>query len=474
MNYQEIAAKILKLVGGKSNILTFTNCMTRLRIELKEDVDFQAIKKVESVLGVVKDGKWIQIVVGPGHAQRLCQAFSKETGLDASTPIEQDLDALAEDTKAKIKSKQKTSVHAVFRSIGNIFIPIIPGFIACGLIIAIANVLKMTSPSVLSNGWFLLFASLGGIIGGALHLVAGYNAAKEFGGTPILGLLAGALIYLPQLNGIAATATAEAQPLIVPFVDITLRAGFGGIIGVIMSAFIFTVIEKQVRKIVPPSLDLFLVSFLTLLLGAFATFIIIMPISAFLMKLINFVLIDFALKQGGIIGGFLLSSLFLPLVMLGIHQGLIPIHAQLIAEHGYTVLLPILALAGAGQVGMAIAIYIKTKDKRLKKIISSALPIGFLGIGEPLIYGVSLPLFYPFITACLGAGFGGALVAFITSQVADVGALAMGISGWVLVPLIANGMWLWYVAGLITAYAGGFVLTYFFGFKEEMIERLNK
>ncbi|MDR1095231.1 MAG: PTS transporter subunit EIIC [Spirochaetaceae bacterium] len=461
MNYEQIAKEILQAAGGVKNITSFTNCMTRLRLEVADQsaVDAKAIKAVEGVLGVVP-GDQLQIIFGPGHAQRLRDAFAKVSGIAASAEVDGGIRDVAGETRAKVKAKQQTSLHAAFRHIGNIFIPIIPGFIACGLITAVANVWKTLAPGVVTHPWFILFAAMGGAIGGALHLVTGYNSSKEFGGSPILGLLAGAINYLPALGGV-----------VVPILGITLAPSYGGVLGVVFTAYIYTVIEKAVRKAVPAALDLFLVSFITVILGSVAAFIVIMPLSALLMKGITFVLIDFALRQGGIIGGFLLSSLFLPLVMLGIHQGLTPVHAQLIAEHGFTELLPILALAGAGQVGMAIAVFVKTKDKKLKGIISSALPIGFLGIGEPLIYGVSLPLFYPFITACAGAGFGGALLGFAASTGAEVGAKAMGVSGVLLLPLIDK--WYWYLGGLVVSYIAGFILTWFFGFKESMLERLK-
>ncbi|MDR2870498.1 MAG: PTS transporter subunit EIIC, partial [Deferribacteraceae bacterium] len=321
--------------------------------------------------------------------------------------------------------------------------------------------------------WFLAFAAIGTLVGGLLHIIVGYNASREFGGMPIMGAIAGAFIYSPALNGVAAIGDLPAKLLTVPLFGVDLRASLGGVIGVIFAAFLFAWLEKRIRRFVPATLDLFIVPFLTMVIGAAVTMFVVMPISALIMKGVTFILVDLALKQWGAIGGYLLSASFLPLVMLGIHQGLTPIHAQLITEQGYTVLLPILACAGAGQVGMAIAVYVKTKNDRLKKLISNALPIGVLGIGEPLIYGVSLPLFYPFITACLGAGFGGMLIGLITSTVGDVGAMAIGPSGVVLISLIANGMWYWYLLGILTAYVGGFTLTYLFGFKESMLERLK-
>ncbi|MDR2860442.1 MAG: PTS transporter subunit EIIC [Elusimicrobiota bacterium] len=466
MNYQQQAQEILNFAGGKENISSFTNCMTRLRIDLidKSNVDTNAIKQLEGVMGIVA-GDQLQIIVGPGHAQRLREAFEKVSGMLGGEVVDAQIRDVADETKAAIKAKQKTSLHAAFRHIGNIFMPIIPGFIACGLVTAITNVLKAVNPEIAVHPWFLLVAGIGSIIFGILAVIVGYNSAREFGGSPILGAIAASLIYLPQLGAVSKILTVSSQPL--------LGVGYGGIIGVIFAAFIFATIEKRVRKIIPAALDLFLVPLITLILGSLITFFIIMPISAILMKGITYVLIDLALQKGGVFGGYILSATFLPLVMLGIHQGLTPIHAQLIKDVGYTVLLPVLAQAGAGQVGMAMAVYIKTKDKKLKSIISSALPIGFLGIGEPLIYGVSLPLFYPFITACLGAGFGGALITFFSNHGDKIGASAFGLSGLLMIPLIANKMWFYYLLGIIASYIGGFVLTYLFGYKEEYLEKLK-
>src|SRR5699024_797060 len=130
-------------------------------------------------------------------------------------------------------------------------------------------------------------------------------------------------------------------------------------------------------------------------------------------------------------------------------------------------LLPIIAMAGGGQVGAAFAIYLKTKDNRLKKTVSNALPVGILGIGEQLIYGVVLPLGRPFITACLGAGFGGA---FLSWQ--SIVAISVGPAGLALRQLIARRHYLNYIVGLLISYSGGSVLTYFFGCKDRIVSRL--
>lgn len=170
-----------------------------------------------------------------------------------------------------------------------------------------------------------------------------------------------------------------------------------------------------------------------------------------------------------VLSGYILAAVFLPMVLLGLHHGLIPLYAIQLENMGGVSLFPVLAMAGAGQVGAAIAIYLKAKktdNKKLKQIISGALPAGILGIGEPLIYGVTLPLGKPFITAGLGAGFGGAFVMF-----QNVMAGAWGPSGITAIPLMKPGSMLSYFMGLVIAYIGGFVVTHFF-IDEKEVEQL--
>ncbi len=153
------------------------------------------------------------------------------------------------------------------------------------------------------------------------------------------------------------------------------------------------------------------------------------------------------------------------MVMFGLHQILTPIHLEMIKNSGSTLLLPILAMAGAGQVGAALALWVKCrKNAQLREMIKGALPVGILGIGEPLIYGVTLPLGRPFITACIGGGIGGAVIGLI----GHIGAISIGPSGVALIPLITNGGKWGYILGLLAAYVGGFIATYFFGITKEM------
>lgn len=137
---------------------------------------------------------------------------------------------------------------------------------------------------------------------------------------------------------------------------------------------------------------------LTLLITGFATYFILQPVGGWLSDGVVY-FFQTMISYGGALAGLVLAGTFLPLVMTGLHQGLTPIHMEFLNTTKENPLLPILAMGGAGQVGAAFAVYLKTKNTKLRNIIKGALPVGLLGIGEPLIYGVTLPLGRPSLPA---------------------------------------------------------------------------
>lgn len=437
----ELSTTLIDLLGGKENITNLYNCMTRLRVTLKDKgkADIDKIKELEEVSGIV-DGDEFQIILGPGKAEKTRRAMEEALG-----EIEQ--------FEASPAQKKKGAKYFL-RKIGNIFIPLIPALVASGLINGIVN-FSVNSGVNPELTWVQLLQFIGEAFFTIIGVLVGFNTAKEFGGTPALGAISGALIFNPALDEM----TLFGEELV---------SGRGGLFAVLISAALMAIVEKQVRKFVPNALDLIVTSTITLLIVGLITVIGLQPVGALLSSGITSG-IDWVLSIGGPFAGAVLASTFLPLVMVGLHHGLTPIHLDYIQNIGYTPILTILAMAGAGQVGAAMAIWVKTKSKRLKKIIGGALPVGFLGIGEPLLYGVTLPLGRPFITACLGASLGGAYQALMTT-----GAINIGVSGISLTPLIADGKYIHYIIGLLLGYLGGFILTYFFGFKEEMVENLDK
>lgn len=449
-----MAQAILAEVGGKENIQKIAFCMTRLRLSLKDhsQVNVDQLKKIDGVMGVVEDDT-LQIVVGPGVVNKVAHEVSQLTGLRVGEEVEVDQEGLSFEERAQLqkeelKKRNRTPVKSFLRRIGNIFIPLIPGLVASGVINGAANFLKNADIGVDST-WMQILLLLGGSIFTYLAVLVGWNTAKEFGGTPVLGAIAGMILFNPLL--------AEIEIL-----NEALVVGRGGLFGVIFAAWLMAFVEKHVRKVIPNAVDIIFTPLITVLIVGVVSLYAVMPVAGVLSDGITYGLTAL-IEAGGALSGAVLAGFFLPLVIVGLHHGLTPIHLELINTFGNTALLTILAMAGAGQVGAAIAIYVKTKNQRLKNIIKGGLPVGFLGIGEPLLYGVTLPLGRPFITACMGGALGGAFQAVMFTA-----AKGIGVSGLSLIPLIDDGKYLLYFLGLVIAYTGGFVFTYLFGFKEDM------
>ncbi|HEI8143136.1 TPA: PTS transporter subunit EIIC [Staphylococcus aureus] len=472
---QQLAERIIAAVGGMDNIDSVMNCMTRVRIKVLDEnkVDDQELRHIDGVMGVIHDER-IQVVVGPGTVNKVANHMAELSGVKLGDRIphnhndseKMDYKSYAAD-KAKAnkeahKAKQKNGkLNKVLKSIANIFIPLIPAFIGAGLIGGIAAVLSnLMVAGYISGAWITQLITVFNVIKDGmlayLAIFTGINAAKEFGATPGLGGVIGGTTLL--------TGIAGKNILMNDFTGEPLQPGQGGIIGVIFAVWILSIVEKRLHKIVPNAIDIIVTPTIALLIVGLLTIFIFMPLAGFVSDSLVSV-VNGIISIGGVFSGFIIGASFLPLVMLGLHHIFTPIHIEMINQSGATYLLPIAAMAGAGQVGAALALWVRCKrNTTLRNTLKGALPVGFLGIGEPLIYGVTLPLGRPFLTACIGGGIGGAVI----GGIGHIGAKAIGPSGVSLLPLISDNMYLGYIAGLLAAYAGGFVCTYLFGTTKAM------
>lgn len=480
LTVKDLASRIYAGVGGMDNVESIVHCMTRVRMKIIDgaSVDVGELKAIPGVLGVVEDEQ-LQVIIGPGKVNKVAQAMVNQAGVKLGEKISSGMpkrtstdisgktlvNERVQAMKAAQKSKQKPSkIKSILKDISNIFVPMIPAFVGTGIVAGIAAVLtNLVTVGALDATTWQQYIDIMNILKNGMFsylvIYTGINAAQVFGATPTLGGVIGAVVMLTGMNPEA--------PLKNLFTGDPLAAGQGGIIGVIFAIWLLSLVEKKLHKVVPDSVDIIVTPTVSLIVIGLVEIFLIMPLAGFISDgLVGG--INWVLGVGGAFSGFVLGTLFLPMVMFGLHQILTPIHVQMIDETGKTLLLPILAMAGAGQVGAALALYVRCKkDKELTEMIKGALPVGILGIGEPLIYGVTLPLGRPFITACIGGGIGGAVIGMI----GNVGAIAIGPSGTALIPLISDGKWFGYVLGLFAAYVGGFLVTFFFGIPREQLEK---
>ena len=495
--YRENVEAIITCLGGPGNITSVSNCMTRLRVVVADEAltDEAALKARADVLGVVHDRRcFYEVVVGPGKSRKyadLCAEMGLARGTGMSVPgiswgrpasvsssdgpesVSGRPGAPAENLQnnmAGIKSGQKENrVRTALKTVGDIFVPLIPGVIAAGLCSGIASLITQLVPGYADiKVWNIVYNVLSLINTSFMTYItawAGYRAAERFGATPILGGMLGMITSLDGINTISAQLGMYNTDA--PLASV-LRSGRGGVLAVIFGVLLLSFVEKKIRAFMPESLDIVFTPVLTLLVCVVPYILVFMPLLGFVSSGLVWVFSQLCFSQSilvRIFAGFAAAALFLPLVAAGMHHGLVALYAVQLESIGYITLYPALAMAGAGQVGAAIAIYVKAKragNKKLCSVITGALPAGFLGIGEPLIYGVTLPLGRPFITAGIGAGFGGALVMAMevaattwgTSGILGAFAMTAGPAG----PARSVAM---YLAGLVISYICSGLITYF-------------
>ncbi len=465
MDVIKISNEIIKVLGSKDNLVKINNCMTRLRIDVKDQskVDFETLENMDVVIRVIKDDT-LQIIVGPSKSKKIADKMKEIVGdLGGNTSGDEEWKA----KKAQVKEKQ-WKISSLLRRIANIFVPLIPAIIGAGLLNGIAGyfVNTYTAQGIKELPlWITFFQTLGGGLFGYFVVYVGINAATEFGATPGLGGIIGAITISSNITVFAQRLGLynEATPL-----NSILRQGKGGIIGVILGVAILAFVEKRVRKVVPEFLDTFLTPIISLLVAGATTIFVLMPIAGFVSDAIIKFFEVLIMTEGpmAIVGGFVLASLFLCLLMVGLHHGLIPFYMIQLSQFGSISLFPVLCMAGGGQIGGAVAIYMRLKSKtKLRNIIRSALPVAILGIGEPMLYGVTLPLGKPFITASIAGGIGGAFIA-----ATRVTTIAFGPAGVTALPLVVPNKIAFYAIGLLISYISGFVITYFFGIPKHLLE----
>ncbi|EEW07566.1 PTS transporter subunit EIIC [Vibrio mimicus] len=439
-----IADEIERHIGGFENVATLTNCMTRVRLVLKDRSQFnmEALREVDGIKGVVDAGEQYQIIVGMGTAAKVTGVLQKRM---SGSGVETQTSAPA--------TAQPFSVRRALNTLAAIFVPTIPALIGCGLVLGIVNIFKLVSPEIVAAypEIFDLFTVVGKAVFAVLSVMIGMNTAKELHASPAIGAVMAAILAAPGLANIQLFGN-------------TLVPGGGGMFAVLLVCVFSSKFELWFRSHCKESLDLILTPTLTILVSSAVALLVLQPIAhavnVWLGNLVSVALLNESagsVAVGGVLGGG-----FLFLLLTGLHQGLIPIHAQILETFGLNYLFPILAMGGMGQVGAAAYVFLKTKNERLKKTITGALPVGILGVGEPLLFGVSLPLGKTFIAGCIGGFAGGAMMAAFKVGII----IPFGTAGLSLIPLVGEGQIPSFLFAVLAAWVVGFIASMLLGFTE--------
>lgn len=423
MDYRKTAQDILDHVGGSKNIASAAHCATRLRLVIADNkkVSKEALENIDGVKGVFEASGQLQIILGTGTVNKVFAEFIDSAGITASSKAE---------AKEAAAEKQNWFMRAI-KLLGDIFVPIIPAIVASGFLMGIMNSLDFMN----SNGFLhinthssiYVFANLfSNIAYTFLQILIAFSAAKAFGANQYLGAVIGMIMIHPSLQNAYTVATEgvqQTQSVFFGLFKIDMVGYQGHVIPVIIAVWILAVIEKKLHKIVPEVLDLFVTPLVSVFVTGYLTLSIVGPIFVWaenaILGAIQWML---TLPLG--IGSLIMGSLYALTVVTGIHQMYTAIDIGQLAKYGVTYWLPLASAANVAQGAAALAVGIKSKDKKIKSLALPSSLSAFMGITEPAIFGVNLRFFKPFIAGCIGGGCGA-----LYASLVHLGAKGTGVTG---------------------------------------------
>ena len=423
MDYRKTAEEILQYVGGGKNIVSAAHCATRLRLVIvdNEKADKTALENISGVKGVFEASGQLQIILGTGTVNKVFEQFIAAAGITASSK--------AEAKEAAVK-KQNWFMRAI-KVLGDIFVPIIPAIVASGFLMGIMNSLDFMNSNGFINidttGSLYVFANLFSNTAYVfLQILIAFSAAKAFGANPYLGAVIGMIMLNPSLQNAYTVATEgvqATQPVFFGLYNIDMVGYQGHVIPVVIAVWLMSVIEKKLHKIVPEVFDLFVTPLVSVFVTGYLTLAAIGPVFVWAE---NAILggIQWLLTLPFGLGSLVMGSLYAPTVVTGIHQMYAAIDLGQIARYGVTFWLPLASAANVAQGAAALAVALKSKDKKIKSLALPSSLSAFMGITEPAIFGVNLRLFKPFIAGCIGGGCGA-----LYASLVHLGAKGTGVTG---------------------------------------------
>ena len=453
MDYRKTAQDILDYVGGSKNIASAAHCATRLRLVIADNkkVSKEALENVDGVKGVFEASGQLQIILGTGTVNKVFAEFIDIAGITASSKAE---------AKEAAAEKQNWFMRAI-KLLGDIFVPIIPAIVASGFLMGIMNSLDFMN----SNGFLhinthssiYVFANLfSNIAYTFLQILIAFSAAKAFGANQYLGAVIGMIMIHPSLQNAYTVATEgvqQTQSVFFGLFKIDMVGYQGHVIPVIIAVWILAVIEKKLHKIVPEVLDLFVTPLVSVFVTGYLTLSIVGPIFVWaenaILGAIQWML---TLPLG--IGSLIMGGLYAPTVVTGIHQMYTAIDIGQLAKYGVTYWLPLASAANVAQGAAALAVGIKSKDKKIKYLALPSSLSAFMGITEPAIFGVNLRFFKPFIAGCIGGGCGA-----LYASLVHLGAKGTGVTGIFGILLCLNQP-LQYLIEMVIAVGVAFVISF--------------
>ena len=418
MDYNKCAAQILDAIGGKDNLASAAHCATRLRLVIadNEKVKKSVLENIDGVKGVFEAQGQLQVIIGTGTVNKVYDEFIKMAGVEAASK---------DDVKKAAAAKAPWYKRAV-KTLGDIFVPIIPAIVATGLLCGLLGGLSRAFPSMGDTQIYKLLDIFSNAALTFLPILIAVSAAKIFGANVYLGAVIGMIMIHPNLINAWSVGDGKDLPTLWSWFglwDIRATGYQGHVIPVVIAVLLLSVIEKKLHKKVPEMFDLFVTPLVSVLITGFLTMTVIGPVFS---QIESWVLsgAQWLISIPFGIGSFLMGAAYAPTVVAGVHHMYNAIELSMIADNGKNIWMPIATAANVAQGAAALAVALKTRNKKTKSMALPASLSAFMGITEPAIFGVNVRYVKPLIAGMVGGACGAAV-----ASIMNVYATANGVTG---------------------------------------------
>lgn len=467
MKYEKLAKDIIKNIGGKENVNSVTHCITRLRFKLKDEskANTDVLKNMDGVVTVIKSGGQYQVVIG-NHVPDVYKDVVEVGGFNNESSSD-DNDV-----------KEKTSLFNSFIDvISGVFSPILGLLAATGMIKGLTALFLAIGWLSKTSGTYEILNAIGDSLFYFFPIFLGYTSAKKFKLNHFTGMVIGAALVYPALSGLTAgnplftlfQGTVIESPVYITFlgIPVILMTYSSSVIPIIIATYVASKVERGFKKIIPDVVKTFLVPFCTILVVIPLTFIVIGPIATWAGQILGSITLGIY-NFSPLVAGLFIGGFWQVFVIFGLHWGLVPVAINNISMLGYDTILAMSFAASFAQIGVVLAIWIKTRDKKLKSLCIPAFISGLFGVTEPAIYGVTLPRKKPFILSCIASGVGGAIIGVMGTKQYIIGGLGIfGIPSFIDTSVGIDRAFYGALIAMVVAFVFGFLLVWLVGFKDD-------
>ncbi len=403
IDYADMAEEIVKAIGGKENVISVTNCITRLRFVLKDDKlpNEDVIKGIKGVKGVMNMGGQYQVIIGT-DVTKVIGPVQKITGSsDQITTEKKDMKIVKDDSLW----------NRFFKMISSCILPMLGPMIAGGIMKGILVILTTAGVLETTDGTYLILYAAADVVLYFMPIIVGFTCGKVFDCNPYVTAAIGATLVYPTLVS-AVAAEGGITFLKIPVASVTYS---NTLLPIILASFVASKLEKLAKKFIPSMLQMMFVPAFVLVITVPLTWLVVGPLMSFISDILSNGLFGIW-GLSPIIGGILFGACWQLVVLLGLHAAFLPVLLNAIVTQGYDPVNAVLGITVWALAGVALGYSLRQKDSEKRSVGLSCMVSALCGVTEPTIYSIALPDFRLFVCAMIGGGISGGILATLGAK----------------------------------------------------------